>query len=109
MSNLIIISTSAAVALIIATITVANPGNGIGWECSVSDSTMGMNKTTLTLDLASVVGMDLLVLLFIMCYYHRCGRASSVPCVFASGRGKGYVTPQNQFYLGKGLFCKLLN
>jgi hypothetical protein len=79
MSNLIIISTSAAVALIIATITVANPGNGIGWECSVSDSTMGMNKTTLTLDLASVVGMDLLVLLFIMCYYHRCGRASSVP------------------------------
>jgi hypothetical protein len=95
MSNLILISASATVVFIVATIVVANPDDGIGWESSVLDSTTGMNKTMLTLALASVVGTILQVLLVIMCYYRQRGGASTASCVFASGGGRGYVTPQN--------------
>jgi hypothetical protein len=77
MSNLILISASATVVLIVVTIVVANPDDGIGWESSVLDS------------------MILQVLLVIVCYYRQRGGASTAPCVFASGVGRGYVTPQN--------------
>jgi hypothetical protein len=97
MSNLILISASATITLIVVTMAVANPGNGIGWETSVSDNTIGMNKTLLAPALASVVGRDLLVLLVIVCYYRRRGGASATPCVFASGRGRGLChTPKFQ-------------
>jgi hypothetical protein len=58
MSNLILISASATVVLIVVTIIVANPDDGIGWESSVLDSTI------------------LQVLLIIVCYYRQRGGAS---------------------------------
>jgi hypothetical protein len=69
-----------AVELLAMNIAAANPGDGVGCESGVSDSTMGVNKSKITLALAlasaSVVGVVVVVLMW---YYRRGGAGSTAP------------------------------